>query len=119
VLKTLGQHEITTVQTITIEPAAAMVNVTTIHAHASGKRIASDWPGCPLAETANRHRMEGGTSHSGGRGGSVSWGPGTGQPRTAASMDQQADSKFRPAANGNGRARGAAKPASPPVRSLS
>jgi ERF superfamily protein len=57
VRKTLGQHEIATVQTTGIDPAVGMVNLTTMLAHASGEWIASDWPVCPLAETANPHRM--------------------------------------------------------------
>ena len=55
--KTLGQHEIATVQTTAIDPAAGMVNLTTMLAHASGEWIASDWPVCPVAETANPQRM--------------------------------------------------------------
>ena len=57
VRKTLGQHEIATVQTTAIDPAAGMVNLTTMLAHASGEWIASDWPVCPIAETANPQRM--------------------------------------------------------------
>ena len=57
VRKTLGQHEIATVQTTAIDPAAGMVNLTTTLAHASGEWIASDWPVCPIAETANPQRM--------------------------------------------------------------
>src|SRR5262245_37134771 len=57
VRKTLGQHEIATVQTTAIDPAVGMVNLTTMLAHASGEWIASDWPVCPVAETANPHRM--------------------------------------------------------------
>ena len=53
VRKTLGQHEIATVQTTAIDQAAGMVNLTTMLAHASGEWIASDWPVCPVAETAN------------------------------------------------------------------
>jgi hypothetical protein len=34
-----------------------MVNLTTTLAHASGEWIASDWPICPIAETANPQRM--------------------------------------------------------------
>src|SRR5437588_4533046 len=34
-----------------------MVNLTTTLAHASGEWIASDWPVCPIAETANPQRM--------------------------------------------------------------
>ena len=37
--------------------AAGMVNLTTTLAHASGEWIASDWPVCPIAETANPQRM--------------------------------------------------------------
>jgi len=57
VRKTLGQHEIATVQTTAIDQIAGMVNLTTTLAHASGEWIASDWPVCPIAETANPHRM--------------------------------------------------------------
>src|SRR6266566_566287 len=57
VRKTLGQHEIATVQTTAIDQAAGIVNLTTMLAHASGQWIASDWPVCPVAETANPQRM--------------------------------------------------------------
>ena len=57
VRKTLGQHEIATLQTTAIEQAAGMVNLTTTLAHASGEWIASDWPVCPIAEMANPQRM--------------------------------------------------------------
>lgn len=57
VRKTLGQHEIATLQTTAIDQTAGMVNLTTTLAHASGEWIASDWPVCPLAETANPQRM--------------------------------------------------------------
>jgi hypothetical protein len=57
VRKTLGQHEIATVQATAIDPTVGMVNLTTMLAHASGKWIASDWPVCAVAETANPHRM--------------------------------------------------------------
>jgi hypothetical protein len=57
VRKTLGQHEIATLQTTTIDQTAGMVHLTTTLAHASGEWIASDWPVCPIAETANPQRM--------------------------------------------------------------
>jgi hypothetical protein len=57
VRKTLGQHEIATVQTTAIDQAGGIVNLTTMLAHASGEWIASDWPVCPVAETANPQRM--------------------------------------------------------------
>jgi hypothetical protein len=57
VRKTLGQHEIATVQTTAIDQAAGIVNLTTVLAHASGEWIASDWPVCAISETATPHRM--------------------------------------------------------------
>src|SRR5438128_8040966 len=56
VRKTLGQHEIATLQTTAIDQTAGMVNLTTTLAHASGEWIASEWPVCPIAETANPQR---------------------------------------------------------------
>jgi ERF superfamily len=57
VRKTLGQHEIATVQTTAIDQAAGIVNLTTVLAHSSGEWIASDWPVCAVAETERPHRM--------------------------------------------------------------
>jgi hypothetical protein len=57
VRKTLGQHEIATVQTTAVDQAAGIINLTTVLAHSSGEWIASDWPICPVAETATPHRM--------------------------------------------------------------
>src|ERR1051325_10881624 len=57
VRKTLGQHEIATVQTTAIDQAGGIVNLTTIIAHSSGEWIASDWPVCPIGETERPHRM--------------------------------------------------------------
>src|SRR5262249_38234859 len=57
VRKTLGQHEIATMQTTAIDQASGLVNLTTVLAHASGEWIASDWPVCPLAEMASPQRM--------------------------------------------------------------
>jgi ERF superfamily len=57
VRKTFGQHEIATMQTTAIDQASGLVNLTTVLAHASGEWIASDWPVCPIAETANPQRM--------------------------------------------------------------
>ena len=41
-------------QTTAVDQASGMVNLTTMLAHASGEWIASDWPVCPIAETAAR-----------------------------------------------------------------
>ena len=57
VRKTLGQHEIATVQTTAIDQAAGTVNLTTVLAHASGEWISSDWPVCSIADTASPRRM--------------------------------------------------------------
>jgi ERF superfamily len=57
VRKTLGQHEIATMQTTAIDQTSGFVHLTTVLAHASGEWIASDWPVCPIAETATPHRM--------------------------------------------------------------
>ena len=57
VRKTLGQHEIATVQTTAIDQAAGVVNLTTVLAHSSGEWIASDWPVCAVADTATPRRM--------------------------------------------------------------
>jgi len=57
VRKTLGQHEIATMQATAVDQAAGLVNLTTMLAHTSGEWIASEWPVCPIAEMANPHRM--------------------------------------------------------------
>ena len=57
VRKTLGQHEIATVQTTAIDQDAGIINLTTVLAHASGQWIASDWPVCDIAYSAEPHRM--------------------------------------------------------------
>jgi hypothetical protein len=57
VRKSLGQHEIATVQTTTIDQDSGQIRLTTLLAHASGEWISSDWPVCPSSETAAPHRM--------------------------------------------------------------
>ena len=57
VRKTLGQHEIATVQATAIDHAAGIVNVTTTLAHSSGEWISSDWPVCSLEDMASPKRM--------------------------------------------------------------
>jgi len=57
VRKTLGQHEIATVQTTAIDQTAGLVNLTTVLAHSSGEWIASDLPVCAITDTATPHRM--------------------------------------------------------------
>src|SRR4051794_12336349 len=57
VRKSLGQHEIATVQTTSIDDAAGLIRLTTTLAHSSGEWVSSDWPVCPVSETAAPHRM--------------------------------------------------------------
>src|SRR3977135_3261389 len=57
VRKSLGQHEIATVQTTAIDEGSGQIRLTTLLAHASGEWISSDWPVCLISETATPHRM--------------------------------------------------------------
>jgi hypothetical protein len=57
VRKTLGEHEIATVQTTAVDQAAGIVNLTTMLAHSSGEWITSEWPVCALADMAAPQRM--------------------------------------------------------------
>jgi hypothetical protein len=57
VRKSLGQHEIATVQTTAIDTDSGQIRLTTLLAHASGEWISSDWPVCPISETATPQRM--------------------------------------------------------------
>jgi ERF superfamily len=57
VRKTLGRHEIATVQATAIDHAVGLVNVTTTLAHSSGEWISSDWPVCSLEDVASPKRM--------------------------------------------------------------
>jgi hypothetical protein len=57
VRKALGRHEIAAVQSTEIDKEAGLIRLTTILAHASGEWISSEWPVCPVAETAAPHRM--------------------------------------------------------------
>ena len=52
VRKSLGRHEIATVQTTSIDEAAGLIRLTTTLAHSSGEWVSSDWPVCPVSETA-------------------------------------------------------------------
>jgi hypothetical protein len=57
VRKALGRHEIATVQTTAIDNEAGLVRLTTVLAHSSGEWVSSDWPVCPIGETAAPHKM--------------------------------------------------------------
>jgi hypothetical protein len=57
VRKSLGCHEIATIQTTAIDQDSGQIRLTTLLAHASGEWISSDWPVCPITDTVSPHRM--------------------------------------------------------------
>ena len=57
VRKALGGHEIATVQTTAIDKEAGLIRLTTTLAHSSGEWLSSEWPVCPISETAAPRRM--------------------------------------------------------------
>src|SRR3954463_9307735 len=57
VRKSLGRYEIATVQTTSIDLEAGLIRLTTVLAHSSGEWVSSDWPVCPVNQTAAPHRM--------------------------------------------------------------
>ena len=57
VRKCLGQHEIATVQTTAIDQRQRPDQSDDHLAHASGEWVSSDWPVCPVSETAAPHRL--------------------------------------------------------------
>jgi hypothetical protein len=57
VRKCLGQHEIATIQATAIDGESGLIRLTTTLVHASGEWVSSDWPVCPVSETAAPHRL--------------------------------------------------------------
>src|SRR5690349_16523678 len=57
VRKCLGRHEIATVQATAIDQDTGLIKLTTTLVHASGEWVSSDWPVCPVSETAAPHRL--------------------------------------------------------------
>src|SRR5258706_5162118 len=57
VRKSLGRHEIATMKTTSIDEAAGLIRLATTLAHSSGEWVSSEWPVCPVSETAAPHRM--------------------------------------------------------------
>lgn len=55
--RTLGRHEIATIQSTAIDRDSGTIKLTTTLAHASGEWITSDWPVCSLADLPTPHRM--------------------------------------------------------------
>jgi hypothetical protein len=57
VRKSLGRHEIATFQTTAIDQDMGLVRLTTVLAHSSGEWVSSEWPVCPITDTASPQRM--------------------------------------------------------------
>src|SRR5271167_4950983 len=57
VRKALGGQEIATVQTTAIDKETGLIRLSTTLAHSSGEWLSSEWPVCPIAETAAPRRM--------------------------------------------------------------
>jgi len=57
VRKCLSRHEIATVQATSIDRDSGLIKLTTTLVHGSGEWMSSDWPVCPVSETAAPHRM--------------------------------------------------------------
>ena len=57
VRKSLGRHEIATIQSTEIDKEAGLLRLTTILAHSSGEWISSEWPVCLIADIASAQRM--------------------------------------------------------------
>ena len=57
VRKSLGRHEIATIQSTDIDTDAGLLRLTTVLAHSSGEWISSEWPVCPMSDIASAQRM--------------------------------------------------------------
>ena len=57
VRKSLGRHEIATIQATAIDKEAGLLRLTTVLAHSSGEWISSDWPVCQISDIASAQRM--------------------------------------------------------------
>jgi ERF superfamily len=57
VRKSLGRHEIATIQSTEIDKEAGLLRLTTILAHSSGEWVSSEWPVCQIADVSSAQRM--------------------------------------------------------------
>jgi ERF superfamily len=55
--KSLGRHEIATIQATGIDKEAGLLRLTTVLAHSSGEWISSEWPVCQISDIASVQRM--------------------------------------------------------------
>jgi ERF superfamily len=56
VRKSLGRHEIATIQSTEIDKEAGLLRLTTVLAHSSGEWLSSEWPVCPITDIASTQR---------------------------------------------------------------
>jgi hypothetical protein len=128
VRKSLGRHEIATIQTTAVDTEAGLIRLTTVLAHASGEWVSSDWLVCPISEASAPHRMGAALTYArryalftlvGIAGEDDLDAPDIGaQSNSSSEPPRQSDNRARP----NGRAAAAAEPPvhtsrSPPVQS--
>jgi hypothetical protein len=57
VRKSLGRHEIATIQATAIDKDSGLLRLTTVLAHSSGEWISSEWPVCQITDIASAQRM--------------------------------------------------------------
>jgi hypothetical protein len=57
VRKSLGRHEIATIQATAIDKDGGLIRLTTVLAHSSGEWISSEWPVCQITDIASAQRM--------------------------------------------------------------
>jgi ERF superfamily len=57
VRKSLGKHEIATIQATAIDKDAGLLRLTTVLAHSSGEWISSEWPVCQITDITSAQRM--------------------------------------------------------------
>jgi hypothetical protein len=56
VRKSLGRHEIATIQSTDIDKETGLLRLTTILAHSSGEWVCSEWPVCQISDIASAQR---------------------------------------------------------------
>ena len=64
--KSLGRHEIATIQATVIDTETGLLRLTTVLAHSSGEWLSSEWPVCHISDIASAQwalpsRMRGAT----------------------------------------------------------
>src|SRR6266480_1206201 len=55
--KSLGRHEIATIQATAVDTQAGLLRLTTVLAHSSGEWISSEWPVCQISDIASAQRV--------------------------------------------------------------